>query len=175
MFTALDFFAGSGLVRLGLAPEFQTLWANDNCVKKQAVYIANNPPEEFHLGSIHNVHGGDLPAADLAWASFPCQDLSLAGDLSGMRIGTRSGLFWEWTKVIKQLVESGKRPPVLVAENVVGFVVADGGTHFKQAYEACRNLGYRVGTVMVDAQDFVPQSRPRAFLIGVSEEIPLEG
>ena len=175
MFTALDFFAGSGLVRLGLAPEFQTLWANDNCPKKQAVYVANNPSEEFHLDSIHDVHGADLPAADLAWASFPCQDLSLAGDLSGMRIGTRSGLFWEWTRVIKQLAESGKRPPVLVAENVVGFVVADGGTHFKQAYEACRNLGYRVGTVVVDAQDFVPQSRPRAFLIAVSEDIPLDG
>jgi DNA (cytosine-5)-methyltransferase 1 len=127
MFTALDFFAGSGLVRLGLEPEFQTIWANDICAKKRAVYIANNPPEEFHLGSIQDVQGADLPAADLAWASFPCQDLSLAGDLSGIKIGTRSGLFREWTRVIQELDECQKRPPILVAENVVGFVMADGG------------------------------------------------
>jgi site-specific DNA-cytosine methylase len=63
MFTALDFFAGSGLVALGLAPEFETLWANDNCAKKQAVYIANYPREQFHLADIRRVRGGDLPTA----------------------------------------------------------------------------------------------------------------
>ncbi len=175
MFTALDFFAGSGLVRLGLEPEFQTLWANDNCAKKRAVYVVNNPPEEFHLGSVQDVRGAHLPAADLAWASFPCQDLSLAGGLNGMKTGTRSGLFWEWTRVIEELAECGKRPPILVAENVVGFVVADRGEHFKLAYQALRNLGYRVGAVVVDAQKFVPQSRPRAFVIAISEDVPLEG
>ncbi len=175
MFTALDFFAGSGLVRLGLEPEFQTIWANDNSAKKRAVYLANSPGEEFHFASIRDVQGTDPPAADLAWASFPCQDLSLAGDLSGMNIGTRSGLFWEWTRVIDEMRECGNRPPILVAENVVGFVVADRGKHFKQAYQALRNLGYRVGAVVVDAQDFVPQSRPRAFVIAVSEDIPLDG
>lgn len=175
MLTALDFFAGSGLVRLGLKPEFETLWANDNSTKKRAVYVANNPPEEFHLGPIQNIKGVDLPCADLAWASFPCQDLSLAGDLHGMKIGTRSGLFWEWTRVIAELDAAGKRPPILVAENVVGFVVANGGKHFKEAYQALRRIGYRVGAVVVDAQDFVPQSRPRAFVIAVSEDISLEG
>lgn len=175
MFVALDFFAGSGLVRFGLEPEFQTIWANDNSAKKRDVYVANNPPEEFHLGSIQNVRGTDLPFADLAWASFPCQDLSLAGDLNGMKMGTRSGLFWEWTRVIQELREVGKRPPILVAENVVGFVVADRGKHFKQAYLALRALGYRVGAVVVDAQGFVPQSRPRAFVVAVSEDIPIEG
>jgi len=79
MFTALDFFAGSGLVRLGLAPEFETLWANDNCAKKRAAYIANHPRDQFLLGDIQHVKGHDVPAVDLAWASFPCQDLSLAG------------------------------------------------------------------------------------------------
>jgi DNA (cytosine-5)-methyltransferase 1 len=175
MYKALDFFAGSGLVRMGLEPEFQTIWANDNCAKKQAVYVANFPREEFYLASIQKIQGGELPAADLAWASFPCQDLSLAGDLSGMKMGTRSGLFWEWTRVIKEMAECGKRPPILVAENVVGFVVADGGKHFKQAYDALTNLGYRVGAVVIDAQQFVPQSRPRAFVIAVSEDISLEG
>jgi DNA (cytosine-5)-methyltransferase 1 len=174
-FTALDFFAGSGLVELGLAPEFQTVWANDNCAKKRTVYVANHPAEVFHLEKIQDVSGRDIPAADLAWASFPCQDLSLAGNLNGMKAGTRSGLFWEWKRVIEELDLHGKRPPILVAENVVGFIVADGGKHFRAAYWALRNLGYRVGAVVIDAKAFLPQSRSRAFVVAVSEEIPLDG
>jgi DNA (cytosine-5)-methyltransferase 1 len=175
MFTALDFFAGSGLVRLGLAPEFETLWANDNCAKKRATYIANHPHDEFLLADIQNVKGRDVPAVDLAWASFPCQDLSLAGNLSGMKRGTRSGLFWDWIRILKEMQQHGKKPPILVAENVVGFVVADQGKHFKQAYDALRDLGYRLGAVVVDADAFVPQSRRRAFIVAVTENIPLSG
>ena len=77
MFTALDFFAGSGLVSLGLAPEFETLWANDNSAQKQAVYIANHPKEHFHFQDIQSVNGKVLPAADLAWASFPYRSEAL--------------------------------------------------------------------------------------------------
>lgn len=157
MLSTLEFFAGSGLVRLGLTPEFETLWANDNSAKKQAVYVANHANDRFHLGGIQNVRGRDLPAADMAWASFPCQDLSLAGNLGGINAGTRSGLFWEWIRILKELGKQGKRPPVLVAENVVGFVVADQGKHFELAYRALRDLGYRVGAVVIDAKAFVPQ------------------
>ena len=175
MFTALEFFAGSGLVRLGLAPDFETLWANDNCAKKRATYVANHPRDRFLLADIQNVKGSGVPLADLAWASFPCQDLSLAGNLSGMTSGTRSGLFWEWIRVLREMQKQGNKPPVLVAENVVGFVVADRGRHFQQAYYALRDLGYRVGAVVIDAEAFVPQSRRRAFIIAVAQDIPLNG
>ena len=172
---ALDFFAGSGLVRVGLEPEFRTAWANDNCPKKAAVYTANCGRGEFLLSDIRNVHGESLPRADLAWASFPCQDLSLAGNLSGMKRGTRSGLFWEWIRVLDVLEANKKRPAVLCAENVVGFLSADGGAHFKAAYTALRERGYRAGAIVVDARMFLPQSRPRAFLIAASADIPLDG
>ena len=171
MFSALDFFAGSGLVRLGLEPEFQTVWANDVCPKKQAVYTANFPDGPFHLGAIEGIHGSDLPEADLAWASFPCQDLSLAGNLTGMKTGTRSGLFWQWMRVLDELQRCGRKPPLLVAENVVGFVAASEGRHFLQAYQALRERGYRAGAVIIDAQRFVPQSRPRAFLLAISGDV----
>jgi DNA (cytosine-5)-methyltransferase 1 len=175
MFTALDFFAGSGLVRLGLTPEFETVWANDNCAKKHSTYVANCPRDSFILADIENVDGGRVPSADLAWASFPCQDLSLAGNLNGMQSGTRSGLFWEWIRVLKEMQQQGNIPPVLVAENVVGFVVADQGKYFRQAYYALRDLGYRVGAVVIDAEAFVPQSRRRAFVIAVAQDIRLNG
>lgn len=174
MFKALDFFAGSGLVALGLAPEFETVWANDICPKKRAVYVANHPAEQFHLGDIRDVNGFELPAADLAWASFPCQDLSLAGNLSGIGSGTRSGMFWEWIRILEELGSQGRLPAVLVAENVVGFVVAQQGRNFKIAYEALRGLGYRLGAVIIDARLFVPQSRPRSFMVAVSNEAPID-
>lgn len=171
---ALEFFAGSGLVRLGLQPEFTAAWANDNCEKKAAVYNANSD-KAIHVDSIEHVKGRSLPVADLAWASFPCQDLSLAGNLTGIKEGTRSGLFWQWMRVLDELVTAGKRPPILVAENVVGFVVAHNGRHFKRAYEALRERGYRAGALVVDARLFVPQSRPRAFLVAVDENIDTSG
>jgi DNA (cytosine-5)-methyltransferase 1 len=169
--TSLDFFAGSGLVRLGLEPDFRTAWANDVDRRKALVYRANFGDETFHLGSIEDVRGALLPAADLAWASFPCQDLSLAGSLSGMKEGTRSGLFWQWLRVLDEMRAAGRRPPLLVAENVVGFVVAREGRDFKRAYAALRERGYRAGALVVDARLFVPQSRPRAFLVAISDEI----
>jgi DNA (cytosine-5)-methyltransferase 1 len=96
MLKAVEFFAGSGLVRVGLEADFETVWANDNCPKKRDTYVANHGDKTFHLANIEHVSGKDIPAADLAWASFPCQDLSLAGNMNGMGTGTRSGLFWEW-------------------------------------------------------------------------------
>lgn len=172
--STLEFFAGSGLVGEGLTPYFDTFWANDICPKKAEVFRANHPNVPFHLGGIEEVSGRDLPAVDLAWASFPCQDLSLAGNLTGLRRGTRSGLFWEWVRVLKELNAHGKRPPLLVAENVVGFVVADQGKHFRKAYRALRDLGYKVGALIIDAKMFLPQSRPRAFVVAVSEEIQVD-
>lgn len=85
---ALEFFAGSGLVRVGLEPEFQTAWANDNSAKKADVYNANSQSEQMHVGPIESVRGADLPRCDLAWASFPCQDLSLAGKSCSSEIAT---------------------------------------------------------------------------------------
>jgi DNA (cytosine-5)-methyltransferase 1 len=173
--SALDFFAGSGLVRLGLSPFFKTVWANDCCPRKAAVYLANFPSSHFHLDDVSHVVGSALPDATLAWASFPCQDLSLAGAKSGMEHGTRSGLFWQWIRILEELKATGRRPTVICAENVVGFLSSGGGEHFKVACRALRRLGYRVGAVVVDASLFLPQSRPRAFLVGVSESIPLTG
>ena len=78
------------------------------------------------------------------------------------------------SKAMKRLYASLKQA-LLVAENVVGFVVADQGKHFRLAYRALRGLGYKVGAVVIDAKTFVPQSRPRAFIIAASEDIPLDG
>jgi DNA (cytosine-5)-methyltransferase 1 len=172
---ALDFFAGSGLVKLGLQPAFDTVWSNDNCAKKAAVFKANFGEAGFALADIQAILGESLPVADLAWASFPCQDLSLAGNLRGIQEGTRSGLFWEWIRVLDELSASKRPPRVVVAENVVGFLVANDGADFRVAYRALRSRGYVAGALAIDSRHFVPQSRPRAFLVAVREGTDLRG
>jgi len=165
----LEFFAGSGLVAKGLSTFFKAAWANDLCPKKAAVYTANHAKKHFHLGSIADVNGADLPRATLSWASFPCQDLSLAGLTAGIH-AERSGLVWQWLRIMDEMPE---RPPVLVAENVTGLISADGGIHYRALHKALRDKGYTVGAVMLDASHWVPQSRQRVFVIAVENGISI--
>ncbi|MFV0372106.1 MAG: DNA cytosine methyltransferase [Azonexus sp.] len=165
----LEFFAGSGLVAKGLDSYFKAVWANDICEKKAAVYTANQRGNHFHLGSIADVRGDDLPAAKLSWASFPCQDLSLAGLTAGIH-AERSGLVWQWLRIMDELSE---QPPVLVAENVTGLVSVDGGSHYRILHEALRSRGYKVGAVVLNAAHWVPQSRPRVFVIAVANNVEI--
>ncbi|MGE0680363.1 MAG: DNA cytosine methyltransferase [Candidatus Binatia bacterium] len=167
----LDFFAGSGLVTAALKPYFTAVWANDICPKKATVYRANHPRENFHLGSIDTIEGKTLPRALLSWASFPCQDLSLAGNQQGIS-STRSGLVWCWLRVMDDMLS---RPPIVVAENVVGLVSARGGMHYRRLHRALVERGYRVGALAIDARHWTPQSRPRIFVVGVDQSVDITG
>ena len=75
----MNSFAGSGLVGYGLQGMFAPIWANDISEQKAAVYTANFGKEHFLLDDIKNINGADIPYANMSWASFPCQDLSLSG------------------------------------------------------------------------------------------------
>lgn len=108
-------------------------------------------------------------AADLAWASFPCQDLSLAGGGAGLK-GERSGTFWPFWKLMGELEAEGRAPNIIALENVCGTLASHGGKDFAAIGEAFATRGYRFGAVVVDAALFVPQSRPRLFIIGVKED-----
>lgn len=163
----LEFFAGSGLVTEGLKPYFRATWANDICEKKADVYRTNHTDNHFHLGPIADIKGHELPLAPLAWASFPCQDLSLAGWTEGIH-GARSGLVWEWLRVIDEMVQ---RPRILVAENVAGLVSAAGGNHYRALHWALVERGYAVGAMLIDAVRWVPQSRPRVFVVAVDQRL----
>lgn len=158
-----EFFAGSGLVRCGLSSRFDSVWANDISERKAAVYRSNFGEENFHLGDIADVSGEGLPAARLSWASFPCQDLSLAGNIEGI-YSERSGLVWQWLRVIDELGDEA--PKVVCLENVSGLVSAHGGQDYQHLHAALVERGYTVGSVLINADRFVPQSRPRVFVVG---------
>ena len=166
-FTCLDFFAGSGLVSMAMAKQFETVWANDISEKKALVFNANVKNNVLNVRPIETVSGHDLPAVNLSWGSFPCQDLSLAGDMNGL-YASRSGLFWQWLRVMDEMAE---RPSVVVAENVVGLVSVDDGKYYVVAHEELTRRGYNVGAVMLDAIHWVPQSRKRIFIIAVKKGV----
>ncbi|MBS5373112.1 DNA (cytosine-5-)-methyltransferase [butyrate-producing bacterium] len=164
--TMHEFFAGSGLVGYGLKGMFAPIWANDISVQKAAVYIANFGKEHFLLNDIRNIHGAELPYANMSWASFPCQDLSLAGPLGGIH-ASRSGLVWEWLRVLDEMVE---KPKILVLENVTGLLSTNNGENYKVLHYSLVERNYRCGAIVINASHFVPQSRPRVFIIAVKND-----
>lgn len=163
----LEFFAGSGLVAEGLKDFFETIWANDICGKKARVFCANHSKTVFDQKSVEQVRGETLPAAALSWGSFPCQDLSLAGKIGGLS-SARSGLFWQWLRVMDEL---SCHPPLVVAENVIGLVSAGKGANYRLLHQALVERGYRVGAVVLDAAHWLPQSRKRVFVIAVDKRV----
>lgn len=165
----LDFFAGAGLVTEGLRPYLKPVWANDISPKKASVFLANHPKRTFRLSSIEEVRGWEVPIAELSWASFPCQDLSLAGNMGGIE-SERSGLVWQWLRVMDEMPS---RPPIVVAENVPGLVSAAGGEHYRRLHEALVERGYRVGAMLIDAAHWVPQSRKRVFVVGAARDVDI--
>ncbi len=166
-----EFFAGGGMVRCGFGNGWQCLLANDIDAAKAAAYRDNWGDRELLVADIAALRIEDLPgAADLAWASFPCQDLSLAGAGAGLT-GKRSGLFWEFIRLMSALRQEERAPAIIAIENVVGTLSSNGGRDFAQIADALVSLGYRFGALVVDAVQFVPQSRPRLFVIGLHREI----
>lgn len=161
-----EFFAGGGLARLGLEPDFACTFANDIEPAKASAYRAAFPPGgEMHEGDIWKLSPSKLPGvAALAWASFPCQDLSLAGARRGLA-APRSGAFWGFHQLIEKLGDNGRAPDVLALENVTGLLSSHGGADFTALLHALDDLGYRAGALEIDAALFTPQSRPRLFII----------
>lgn len=167
-FQFYEFFAGGGLARLGLGDRWHCLFANDFSQKKAQAYRMNFPPaDEFRLDDVFNLTTQDLPGqADLAWASFPCQDLSLAGKQRGLD-GERSGSFWGFWRLMQGLQYENRSVPIIVLENVVGTITIRGGEDFRILLDTLVSVGYRVGPMVINAEHFVPQSRPRLFIVAV--------
>lgn len=168
-----EFFAGGGMARAGLGEGWACLFANDFDPKKGASYAANWGAAELKIDDVAALTTADLPAgADLAWASFPCQDLSLAGAGAGLK-GERSGTFWPFWELMKDLAAEGRAPRLIALENVCGALTSHGGKDFAAIGAALAGAGYRFGALVLDAVHFLPQSRPRLFIVAVREETPL--
>jgi DNA (cytosine-5)-methyltransferase 1 len=164
-----EFFAGGGMARAGLGSDWTCLFANDIDPKKAFSYATNWGEQQVVVRDVARLKPADLPGvAALVWASFPCQDLSLAGMGAGLD-GDRSGTFWPFWNLVKTLRVEKRAPRMIVLENVKGALTSHGGRDFAAIGAALTNADYRFGAMLIDAVHFLPQSRPRLFVVAIDK------
>lgn len=152
-----------------------------------------------HLGDISKIHGAQIEPVDLITFGSPCQDLSVAGKRAGLKHETngdqettRSGLFMEAVRIIKEMREAtdGKYPRFALWENVPGAFSSNKGEDFRIVLEEIAKIseadaimpevpkagwayadcfsgnGWSMAYRVLDAQHWgVPQRRRRIFLV----------
>ena len=169
---AAEFFAGIGLARMALEKAaWSVRFANDNAEDKVLFYKENLGVQELtpDARDIHDVAATDVPTVALATACFPCTDLSLAGAQRGLEPGTESSAYLKFTAILRQM--KFRRPPFVLLENVVGMIHSRDGIDFRICLEQLRDAGYTVDPFLLDAKWFVPQSRPRLFVVAVRDDL----
>lgn len=160
------------MARIGLGDSWHCVLANEWSSKKAAAYRRYFQPtnDEFIEADVASLQPSDLPSkAILSWASFPCQDLSLAGNYAGLN-GQRSGTFKTYWHLMRSLVSLGRSPEIVVLENVAGTLSSHGGRDFEFLIDQLTSAGYVAGALVIDAIHFLPQSRPRLFIVGVRSQ-----
>ena len=170
-----EFFAGGGMARAGLGQGWTCLFANDFDTKKGETYKRNYPGESvLRVGDVRAIKASDLPGhVDLIWGSFPCQDLSLAGGGAGLK-GERSGTFYPFWDIVKGLVAEGRGPKLIALENVLGTLTSHAGRDFEAICGTFAEADYCYGALVINASLFVPQSRPRLFIVGVRADVEID-
>lgn len=163
----LEAFAGVGSQRMALrnlGVDFEVVAISE--IDKYAIesYEAIHG-ETNNLGDISKVKVEDIPDHDLFTYSFPCQDISVAGEGKGFdeESGTRSSLLWECRKVIK-----GKKPKYLLLENVKNLVSKKFKPDFLKWLDWLKEQGYTNYWDVLNAKDYgIPQNRERVFVVSI--------
>ena len=132
--TFAEFFAGIGLMRIGLENAgWEIALANDIDRDKWQMYSDHfGDTGEFIVEDIHKLKPAQVPTVGLATASFPCNDLSLAGARHGLA-GEQSSAFWGFVDILKAMKRERRLPPLVLLENVTGFLTSHGGQDFEDA------------------------------------------
>ena len=166
-----EFFSGIGLVREAIEPlGWQCVFANDISPAKADMYAARFGREHLLVEDINGVTLADLPFdLELLTASFPCIDLSLAGNRAGLA-GAHSGTIWSFLELAEKLQRERSAPRALLLENVTGFITSHAGRDLSEVCARMAQLGYSIDLVVVDACWFTPQSRPRLFVLAVRND-----
>lgn len=123
-----------------------------------------------NLGDVTQIDWAAAPACDLLTYSFPCTDISSAGQQKGLAegSGTASSLLWEVQKAIKAL-----HPAWLLMENVPALLSKKFLPYFHEWTRFLEGEGYTNHTAVLGAQDFgVPQHRRRVFCVSNSGGAP---
>ena len=113
----------------------------------------------FRTNDVRAVRFNDIPKSDVWCFGFPCQDISVAGKQKGMREGTRSGLFYTITSLLRK-IEIEDRPGTLFIENVKNLLSINGGWDFAKVIIELDEVGYDCEWQLLNSKNFgVPQNR----------------
>ncbi|MEG0408717.1 MAG: DNA (cytosine-5-)-methyltransferase [Bacilli bacterium] len=162
-------FSGVGMQRMALnrmgVPYESVGYSEIDKFAIQSYNAIHNDDNNF--GDICKIKGADLPQIDLFTYSFPCTDLSKAGQQKGLN-NTRSGLVYEVIRILQELKNKNSLPTVLLMENVVDLVQTKFIKQFNEIQAELEALGYINHTQVLNAKDYgVAQNRERVFMISI--------
>jgi len=162
----ISLFAGVGGFDLGMEQAGHECVAQVEWDKNAAGVLKHSWPNVPLFCDVSKVTADDLPDADFITYGFPCQDLSVAGKREGLD-GKRSGLFYEATRLIRELRSRGCGLRFAVAENVGGLFSADDGLALARCIRELLDCGAcETGWRLLDSQYFgVAQRRKRVFIV----------
>ena len=162
----ISLFAGVGGFDLGMEQAGHECVAQVEWDKNAAGVLKRQWPDVPLFCDVSKVSADDLPDADFITYGFPCQDLSVAGKREGLD-GQRSGLFYEATRLIRELRARGCGLRIAVAENVAGLFSADDGVALARCIRELLDCGAcETGWRLLDSQYFgVAQRRKRVFIV----------
>ena len=128
----------------------------------------HNVSEDKNYGDISKIDENKLPDFDVMTWGFPCQDISIAGKLRGIKEGeTRSGLYYEGYRILK-----AKRPKISIIENVKNLTSKRFKNEFESILKDISDLGYNNYWQVLNAKDYgIPQNRERVFIISIRKDI----
>ena len=159
----LDLFSGIGGFALGIEQSGVRIDKHYfSEIDKYAIQVYKKHfPNAVELGDIKIIKGEELGEINLITFGFPCQDLSIAGKRAGLG-GTRSGLFFEATRLIKEL-----HPSIFVFENVKGLLTSNEGKDFEIVLREIADIGiYECEWQLLNTSWVLPQNRERIYFIG---------
>jgi len=162
----ISLFSGIGGFDLGLEQAGHECVAQVEWDKNAAGVLKRRWPDVPLFCDVTKVTAEDLPEAELICFGFPCQDLSVAGKREGLQ-GKRSGLFYESTRLVRELLAKGSGLRFALAENVAGLLSADDGVALAKCIRELLDCGAsEVGYRILDSQYFgVAQRRRRVFIV----------
>jgi len=162
----ISLFAGVGGFDLGMERAGHECVAQVEWDGNAAGVLKRQWPDVPLFCDVSRVSADDLPDADFITYGFPCQDLSVAGKREGLD-GQRSGLFYEATRLIRELRARGCGLRIAVAENVAGLFSADDGVALARCIRELLDCGAcETGWRLLDSQYFgVAQRRKRVFIV----------
>ena len=171
MLKLLSLFTGIGafekaLERLNIDYELVGFSEIDKFAIKSYCAI-HNVPENKNLGDITKINIDKIPDFDLLTWGFPCQDISIAGRMEGIKKGTRSGVYYEGYKILK-----AKRPGISIIENVKNLTSKRFKEQFETILKDIEELGYNNYWQVLNAKNYsVPQNRERIFIVSIRKDI----